>query len=69
MGELSKCDNSLIKKTSIPLLFALIITLFISNSPVALYPELYDDYELINESVQIIGENLSKYIVIRGDIK
>ena len=57
------------KKVSISLFFAFFVPFLMANSPVAIYPGLYSDYALIEESLQIIEEDLSKYIVIRGEIQ
>lgn len=57
------------KKTAISCFFTLFIPFLMANSPVAIYPGLYNDYALSEESVRIIEEDSSKYIVIRGEIQ
>jgi len=57
------------KKTAMSCFFTLFIPFLMANSPIAMYPGLYNDYGLTGESVRIIEEDLSKYIVIRGEIQ
>lgn len=50
-------------------IFALLTPLLMANSPVPVgYPSTYIDYELVDERVEIVEEESTKYVLIGGTI-